>query len=62
MIIQRTPQRRPLLEDLIGENGRKLLLRLGSRDGCVQFSSQHGWIRIRGSRCCEAAGVTSLGR
>jgi hypothetical protein len=38
-IIESTRQRAPFLAELIGENGRKLLLGLGPADGCVQFSS-----------------------
>ena len=41
-IIQSMQQRRPFLAELIGENGRKLLLGLGSGDGCAQFSSNDG--------------------
>jgi hypothetical protein len=35
-------QRRPFLAELIGENGGRLLLGLGSSDGCAQFSSTDG--------------------
>ena len=41
-IVRRMQGRTPFLAELIGENGRKLLLGLGSADGCVQFSSSDG--------------------
>lgn len=34
--------RSPFFAELIGENGSKLLLGLGNREGCVQFSSTSG--------------------
>ncbi|MCC8960153.1 hypothetical protein H8B02_44155 [Bradyrhizobium sp. Pear77] len=41
-IVNDTRQRQPFLSELVGTNGRKLLLGLGSGDGCVQFSSTDG--------------------
>jgi hypothetical protein len=41
-IVRTMRQRIPFLAELIGENGRTLLLGLGSADGCVQFSSSDG--------------------
>ena len=41
-IIQSARQRAPFMADLIGENGRQLILGLGLADGCVQFSSNDG--------------------
>jgi Immunity protein Imm1 len=38
-VIQGSQQRIPFLAELIGENDRKLLLGLGSSDGCVQFGA-----------------------
>jgi RHS repeat-associated protein len=41
-IVHDMQRRPPFLSELIGTNGRKLLLGLGSADGCVQFSSTDG--------------------
>jgi Immunity protein Imm1 len=41
-IIQSVRQRAPFIAELIGDNGRELMLGLGSADGFVQFSSSDG--------------------
>ncbi|SRR6266700_7313985 len=41
-IVQDMQSRAPFLAELIGTNGRTLLLGLGCSDGCVQFSSTDG--------------------
>ena len=37
-----SPSRAPFFMELVGDNGRQLLLGLGGADGCVQFSSADG--------------------
>jgi hypothetical protein len=41
-MVQSMQSRAPFLAELIGTNGRTLLLGLGCSDGCVQFSSTDG--------------------
>ena len=41
-IVQTMQARVPFFAELVGINGRTLLLGLGSSDGCVQFSSTDG--------------------
>jgi hypothetical protein len=41
-IVQTMQARAPFMAELVGTNGRTLLLGLGSSDGCVQFSSTDG--------------------
>jgi hypothetical protein len=60
-IIECMPQRRPFLADLISENGRKLLLGLGSGDGLCNWAQAMGHHHgsMRGCEFADRGVVTS---